>query len=499
MAQNTETTTYIIQMRDKFTMGMNKATMASERFNTSTSRIKKNTQGLSNSFSRFGFIAKAALLGAAYAMGRLGLSVIKTASSFEVIEKALDVMTGRQGLGAGLMDWAKEFSRTTIITFNQTVTSMRKLLAYGITASNAKPLTALLSEIAAGVGTDRLPYLTLALGQVKSRGRLMGTELRQFREHGVDIISELAKGLKVGTPMVEDMVTKGLVSFDMVVAAMEQMVGPGGRFNKMLEDMAKTTSGKFNIIKSTWTIAMANLGEALLPLVNNILDYVTPLLEKLSRMPWGDYANLINSFTDSLKRLGALFLGDQSLAGLLYRWSLQITYIVAEVTDKITTIFTIIKHEFSDMGSFFSNIWKTLKAEWANDFEARDRAMKAISLDDPTTRNKLMNDLRWRSIQRRTDYLRQLAAKPGAGTELDTGKFTSTGFLSGGATAEKAKKTRTNRAIGTGARDIIINIGNLVENMNNYGNSTDENTEVFKEKMIRALTTVVNDVSLTVR
>ena len=134
MATNTERTIYIIELKDKFTKGMNSATKASNKFNDSTKRVKKNTNGLTDAFKKFGTYAKVALLGAAYGMARLGLSAVKTAAKFEGVEKALEIMTGRKGLGEGLMNWAKEFSRTTVITFDQTVTSMRKLLAYGIVA-----------------------------------------------------------------------------------------------------------------------------------------------------------------------------------------------------------------------------------------------------------------------------------------------------------------------------------------------------------------------------
>ena len=274
MATNTERTVYVIELRDKFTRGMRSATNSANRFNKATDSVRGKTKSMSDAFTKLGVAAKWGFGAAIAGMTALGISAVKTASKFEGVEKALEIMTGRKGLGQGLMDWAKEFSRTTVITFDQTVTSMRKLLAYGVSANNVKPLTALLSEIAAGVGTDRLPYLTLALGQVKSRGKLMGTELRQFREHGVDIISELAKGMGIKSAVVEDMVTKGTVSFDMVVSAMEGMVGPGGRFNKMLEEMAKTTTGRFNILKSSWNIAMAAIGDQMLPVINSILSTI---------------------------------------------------------------------------------------------------------------------------------------------------------------------------------------------------------------------------------
>lgn len=509
MATNTERTIYVIELKDRFTKGMQSATKSANKFNRATDSVKRKTNGLAQSFSKMGLASKLGFAAAIAGMGKLGMAAIKTAAKFEGVEKALEIMTGRKGLGKDLMTWAKEFSRTTVITFDQTVTSMRKLLAYGVSSQNVKPLTALLSEISAGVGTDRLPYLTLALGQVKSRGRLFGTELRQFREHGVDIVSEVANGLTkatgkiVGTKTVEDMVTKGLISFDMVVAAMEGMVGPGGRFNKMLSEMAKTTTGRFNILKSSWSIAMSEIGTVMLPLVNRMLSFITPKVETLARLPWESYGNLLSSFADSFSRLGKVFFGDKSFFRLIYEELVTITASMAGVFSRVTTEVEIFKESFITLGDMFKSIGQALQFYNQGDFALGNLFMKS-AMGRRGQHSKFESNMRDQEAIRqdrlRVDMLRQLAAKPGAAGALETGSFTAGGGVDPMAgMAGSPKKTRTNRQVGTGSRDIIINIGNLIENVTNNNNTFDKNVESLNEHLRRALLTVVNDASVMMK
>ena len=504
---NTERTVYIIELRDRFTRGVDKATAATKRFNRSTDAMKKQTKMLESGFRKMGTAAKWGFGLAAAGMTALGVTAIKTAAKFEVVEKALEVMTGRKGLGAGLFNWAKEFSRTTIITFDQTVTTVRKLLAYGVSSQNVKPLTAMLSEIAAGVGTDRLPYLTLALGQVKSRGRLMGTELRQFREHGVDIISELAKGLTqatgklVNTSTVEDMVTKGLVSFDMVVAAMESMVGEGGRFYKMLEEMAKTTTGKFNILKSSWAIAMDDIGKMLLPIVNNVLEYVTPAVEKLSRIDWSPIKVGFNSFVETLDRMQALFGMENSIFRTAFNRFATMLYGVADLFDDTAVAAEIFSLAFDKLGLKIDALGELMSA-WASfDMDRRAKSLKdfwSAGEDQSLLQQLAREEYNLRKLARNNALAELIknSFNPSAAGALDTGKYKKSGTnLVNTDDDPNGSKSRTNKLTGTGARDIVITIGNMVEQMNINSETMEYSLEEMRERLRRTLLTVINDTS----
>jgi len=85
------------------------------------------------------------------------------------------------------------FAKKTPFTLQGLENETKKLLAYGISQKEVMADLKVLGDIAAGVGMDKLPNLTLAYGQVRAAGRLTGMELRQFTEAGVPLLEELSK------------------------------------------------------------------------------------------------------------------------------------------------------------------------------------------------------------------------------------------------------------------------------------------------------------------
>ena len=65
----------------------------------------------------------------------------------------------------------------------------------------------------------------------------------------------------------------------------------------------------------------------------------------------------------------------------------------------------------------------------------------------------------------------------------------------GGAGAA-GKKSVARRLVGTGARDIVIHIGNLIENMQISSPSIGESADQLTERVKMALLTAVNDASI---
>jgi len=501
---NTERTVYIIELRDRFTMGMNRASSANNRFIASTQKARTGALGLS---STFGFLRAAAAGAATYGVFRLASSMTTLTAKFETTRKAFDVMLGDKGMGGRMFDWAKEFSRTTIITFDQTVTSIRKLLAYGIPEMNIRPLTRALSEISAGVGQDRLPYLTLALGQVYSRGRLMGTELRQFREHGVDIVTEIAKGLGTSTRVVEDMVTSGKVPFDMVAKAMVAMTEEGGRMHGMLEEMAETFTGKFNIMKSTWQIfatdalnpvmeASKDWMEVLINLGKE-LRYVAPMFSTLG----GTLAGSIKSIFDPFKGLfeGTPFAGLDSMKDFVGIGATATTMLVSAF-DVVITFFSLATEKFMKSMDVLGNIRGVFTSIFQGGQSTGDAIAKYWeSLKDfwGGGTNAMSN-----FFQRQSNLWGQLGTNlknlwEGTTPELKRTAFTPTGDDPDGeaeGAAGRARNRAGTRTVGTGARDIIINIGSLIENLYNT-NGFEENMDRTREQVQEALLTAINDAS----
>lgn len=174
---------------------------------------------------------------------------VKSASEFEQSRIAFDTMLGSAEAGKKIMKDLSDFARKTPFELPDVVEGAKKLLAYGISAEDVMKDLKTLGDISAGVGKDKLPQLTLAFGQVATKGKLFGQEIRQFTEAGIPLIDELSKSLGVTKERVVEMSENGEIGFAQVRKALENMTGEGGKFFKLMDRQSKSFGGVVSNIK----------------------------------------------------------------------------------------------------------------------------------------------------------------------------------------------------------------------------------------------------------
>lgn len=157
--------------------------------------------------SAFGNLVEASKTGSFIFAGSLavvGKSIIDAASDLEQAKIAFTTFEGSATAASKTLKELSDFAKVTPFTFPTITEAAKRLMAYGVAANDLIPTLKNLGDISAGVGTDKLPQLILAFGQVKAKTTLAGTELRQFTETGIPIIEALVNVLnKSGGAMVQ--------------------------------------------------------------------------------------------------------------------------------------------------------------------------------------------------------------------------------------------------------------------------------------------------------
>lgn len=128
----------------------------------------------------------------------LGASFAKNASFVEQNRVSFETFLGSAEKAKVLMTDISEFARKTPFDLPQVVEGSKRLMAYGIEQEKLIPTFRMLGDLASGVGTEKLPNLVMAFGQVKAATRLTGMELRQFTEAGVPMLDALVKAANAG-------------------------------------------------------------------------------------------------------------------------------------------------------------------------------------------------------------------------------------------------------------------------------------------------------------
>lgn len=211
------------------------------------------TKVLKSFRQNMGDMAREATIGSAAIAGGIALvakGIVGAASSMEQWKVSFDTMIGDSGKASKLLSELSDFAKKTPFDLPQVVEGSKRLLAYNIEAEKIIPTFTMLGNLAAGVGTDKLPQLILAFGQVKAATKLTGAELRQFSEAGIPLLEALvnqaneAGGVltKVGGVSKDTAKKMGTLATKIASAEVEMAFfkKTGGKTDKQLQAMQKT-------------------------------------------------------------------------------------------------------------------------------------------------------------------------------------------------------------------------------------------------------------------
>jgi len=225
------------------------------------------------------------------AIGAVGAAVggifLRQAGIFEQAQIAFETMLGSADRAKVLLKDITTFAAKTPFEIQGLIESSKRLLAFGFAADQIIPTMESLGNISAGVGREKLPQLILALGQVRAATKLRGQELRQFTEAGVPLIEEIAKMRNIAEKEVQDLVSRGEVSFQDVNQALKNLTTGSGRFANLMIKQSKSLFGIISNLKDNFTILAIEIGQDLLPeakkIATQILEWIDANKELLKQ------------------------------------------------------------------------------------------------------------------------------------------------------------------------------------------------------------------------
>ena len=134
-----------------------------------------------------------------------------------------------------------------------------------------------LGDIAVG---DRQKFQSLALvfGQVASSGKLNGQDLMQFINAGFNPLKELQEMTGKTYAELQDAMSKGQISVDMVAAAMKRATSEGGKFYQMMDKMSAATGGRISTVIGNIKDKTAEMFEYIAPIIAKILELVDAII-----------------------------------------------------------------------------------------------------------------------------------------------------------------------------------------------------------------------------
>ena len=266
------------------------------RINQEIARLNKLNQGQVDSYGRVirsqhnlmntsqQLARQLALVFSVSAIEGYVTKLIRVRGEFELQNTALAAMLNNKDQADRLFGQITELAVRSPFTIKELTTYTKSLAAYQVQYEDLYDTTKMLADVSAGLGVD-MQRLILAFGQVKAANILRGTELRQFTEAGVNMLSELAKyyseleNRMVSVGEVQEMVTKRMVSFGDVEEVFKRITSAGGLFYNMQEKQSDTLRGQMMNLQDQIDLMLNDIGKSNQTTISAIISLVKSVIE----------------------------------------------------------------------------------------------------------------------------------------------------------------------------------------------------------------------------
>ena len=264
---STETVTYLLKLRDKFSRGM-------ETANKQTAQLDKGAAAASVNIARVG-----AALGA-LGVFAAGKAILQAGMNMEQTRVAFATFLGDANKANNVIAQLNQFSNITPFNNDEVIKSGRVLLAAQLPAEKLTETLRKIGDVAAGSQVP-LNELTSIYAKILNKGKVQAEELNQLSERGIPILKVLADQYGVTTQEILEMGSEGKLTADVVGKAFSTMSNEGGIFFNLMEKQSATAAGKLSTLQGSLGLLAAELGERANPAVGDILGSLIELVNLL--------------------------------------------------------------------------------------------------------------------------------------------------------------------------------------------------------------------------
>ncbi len=271
---------------------------------------------------------------------------IKLAADMEVAEAEFTSMTGSAQKAQDVLRGLLVFSGRSTFSFDQLRIAARNMLQFGFTAEQLLPTMRDLAAVSVG-DADKLDRLSVAFGQVQAKGRLMAEEVRQMVNAGFNPLQEIARTTgRSMQDLLKDM-EAGKISAEQVRQAFASVVGPGGRFNNILELIQNTATGQFRKLLAGIKLVVLPLGQELLPAITGILKAINNLVPSIGQ--------IVRENAAWAKVIAATAVGLSGLLAILFSTGVAIQ-VVAFAAGGLVTLFGLLVNPVTLVGAALAGL-----------------------------------------------------------------------------------------------------------------------------------------------
>lgn len=228
---------------------------------------------------------RALSLGISVPLLGVGTVALKTAGEMEQAQVAFTTLLKSSTSATEHLAKLKSFALTTPFQFTDLTKLSRLMQAYGFSAEEVVPKLRTLGNAvsALGGGSDVLERVIRSMGEIGTRGKITGEQLRELSRAGIPALQAIADKLGVSVAEAQQKITAGTVDAKLASDALLEYMDT--RFRGGMEAQSKTLLGLFSNLKDQLTFTLDAVGKSLIPLGKDLIaQFIEPALKKIREL-----------------------------------------------------------------------------------------------------------------------------------------------------------------------------------------------------------------------
>lgn len=213
-----------------------------------------------------------------------GGAALKLAGDYEQAQIAFETMLGSAAKSKAFLQDLEEFAKKTPFDFPGLVEASRRLIAMGFEADRVIPILRTVGDTAAatGKGAVGVDLITLALSQMRAKGKVSAEEMTRQLGQLIPAWDMLARSIGVSVPEAMKMAEQGMLSG---AEAVDRILGEmAADYGGQMEKQMTTLLGLWDRAKDTFLIALRKMGTELTPMAKQIVEgFVLPMVSGVEK------------------------------------------------------------------------------------------------------------------------------------------------------------------------------------------------------------------------
>jgi tape measure domain-containing protein len=208
---------------------------------------------------------------------------IKFNAEMETAQMSFETLLGSADKAKGMISNLQAFAANTPFEFPGIQKSAKLMLAMGFNAEQVMPsLNAIGNAVSAiGGNEETLNGVTVAIGQMMTKGKISAEEMNQLAERGIGGWDILAKSMGKSKAELMALAAQGKLMSEQAIPAL--MEGMQSKYAGAMEKQAKTFTGTLSTLKDTLNMFMGQLSKPMFEKMSKGLQDLTAKVVELQK------------------------------------------------------------------------------------------------------------------------------------------------------------------------------------------------------------------------